>query len=234
MHGTYTWSHYYGNFDQDSNATSGPAANDAALFIGSSNIGDGAGRQLWNFKYGDLRGDRRNILKLYGSYFLPWNASIGPFFVYQSGQPYQIESVLGYRAFTGSTTDANRYVEPAGRRRSPSQTDLDLNYTQTIGPFRGASVQFAVDVFNVLNRQTGYNYEDRVNGLGIACLAGSTCTKPYGGATIPIPDPITDAVLKAAVGNPTDYSRANYAVVAPAPLSYFQPRRFQITARVTF
>ena len=33
--------------------------NDAAIFIGSSNIGDGAGRQLWNMKYGNLRGDRR-------------------------------------------------------------------------------------------------------------------------------------------------------------------------------
>jgi len=40
------------NFDQDNSSFS--SANDAALFIGSSNIGDGAGRQLWNFKYGDL------------------------------------------------------------------------------------------------------------------------------------------------------------------------------------
>ena len=39
-------------------------ANDADIFIGSSNIGDGAGRQLWDFKYGDLRGDRRNVVKM--------------------------------------------------------------------------------------------------------------------------------------------------------------------------
>ena len=55
MRGSYTWSHYYGNFDQD-NST---AANDANVFIGSSFIGDGAGRQLWDIKDGDLRGDRR-------------------------------------------------------------------------------------------------------------------------------------------------------------------------------
>ena len=44
MRGSYTWSHYYGNFDQDSTTT----GNDANIFIGSSNIADGAGRQMWD------------------------------------------------------------------------------------------------------------------------------------------------------------------------------------------
>ncbi|HEX8411082.1 MAG TPA: carboxypeptidase regulatory-like domain-containing protein, partial [Thermoanaerobaculia bacterium] len=73
VNGSYTWSHYYGNFDQDNSSFS--FANDAAVFIGSSNIGDGAGRQLWDFKYGDLRGDRRNVAKINSAYELPWNAS---------------------------------------------------------------------------------------------------------------------------------------------------------------
>ncbi|PYQ52359.1 MAG: TonB-dependent receptor, partial [Acidobacteria bacterium] len=106
VHGSYTWSHYYGNFDQDNSSFN--TANDAAIFIGSSNIGDGAGRQLWNFKYGDLRGDRRNNVKVYGTYFLPWHATTGAFFVFQSGQPYQLESVLPYRALTGSGSETNR------------------------------------------------------------------------------------------------------------------------------
>ena len=38
------------------------SGNDANIFIGSSNIGDGAGRQLWNFKDGTLRGDRPHML----------------------------------------------------------------------------------------------------------------------------------------------------------------------------
>src|SRR6185295_11380259 len=64
VRGSYTWSHYFGNFDQDSTTT----ANDANIFIGSSFIGDGAGRQLWDFRNGDLRGDRRHMFKLYGFY----------------------------------------------------------------------------------------------------------------------------------------------------------------------
>ena len=50
LRGSYTYSKYYGNFDQD-NSTAG-TANDGNIFIGSSNIGDGAGRQLWNIKEG--------------------------------------------------------------------------------------------------------------------------------------------------------------------------------------
>src|SRR5205085_1594201 len=116
--GSYTWSHYYGNFDQDN--TTFNTANDTSTFIGSSNIGDGPGRQLWDFKYGNLRGDRRNVLKGNLTWAFPWNATIGAFGVYQSGQPYQLESALPYRNLTTSTSDTNRYAEPAGTRTTPS------------------------------------------------------------------------------------------------------------------
>ena len=235
LHGSYTWSHYYGNFDQDYSTTSTSGTNDAAIFIGSSNIGDGAGRQLWNFKNGKLRGDKPVVLKLYGTYFLPWNASTGFLGVLQSGQVYQLESALAYRNLTSSTSDTDRYAEPAGIRRSPMQSDLDLNYTQTIGLIRGFNLQIAVDLFNVLNRQTGYNFADRVStDLGIVCTGGSTCAKPYTGKTVPIPASVSDTVLKAQVGNPADYNRSNYAVVAPFATTFFNPRRFQVTARINF
>ena len=49
--GSYTWSHYYGTFDQDGST----GGNDANIFIGSSFISDGVGRQMWDFKNGNLR-----------------------------------------------------------------------------------------------------------------------------------------------------------------------------------
>ena len=232
VHGSYTWSHYYGNFDQDYSSIN--SVNDAAIFIGSSNIADGAGRQLWNFKYGDLRGDRRNLVKLYGTYFLPWNASVGGFATWQSGQPYQLESVLPYRAFTGSTSDTDRYAEPAGRRRTPSQSDLDLDYTQTIGLYRGFNLQLAFDVFNVLNRQTGYNYEERVGGTGSNVGLGFVKVASATGPTVPIPDSIPDDVLQKLLTPNGTFVRSEWAVNAPHPLSYLAPRRFQVTARITF
>jgi len=233
--GSYTWSHYYGNFDQDNSSFS--FANDAAIFIGSSNIGDGPGRQLWNMKYGNLRGDRRNNLKLNGTYALPWQATSGLFFLYQTGQPYQLESVLPYRQFTTSASDTNRYAEPAGNRTSPSHYQFDFNYTQSFRLPKGLNFQLAADVFNLLNRQTGYNFETRIgtgtavstNSLGFVNITQNSTTK-----TVPIPDSISDAVLKPLLSPNATFNRADWAVRAPFAQSHYAPRRFQLTARVQF
>jgi hypothetical protein len=157
VRGSYTWSHYYGNFDQDNTTTD----NDANVFVGSSFLADGAGRQIWNFRDGTLRGDRPHMLKLYGYYALPWNASIGAFAFAQSGQPWEIWSYEPYIALTTSTSDTSRYAEPAGSRRSDSHAQLDLNYTQTVrlgGLFR---VEIIGDLFNVFDTQTGFNIDPR-------------------------------------------------------------------------
>jgi hypothetical protein len=211
MNASYTWSHYYGNFDQDN--TSANSTNDAARFIGSSNIADAAGRNVWNNKYGDLRGDRRNIVKIFGTYSLPWRATTGAFFVYQSGQPYQIESFLPYAFETTSTSDTIRFAEPAGRRRTPSYNQTDLNYTQSFGLVRGFNLQLVLDLFNVTNNQEGYNYESRVGTLG-------TC------------NPTTSAnCFSTGLLGPVGYLKSN---PANNPNTFYAPRRFQLAARLQF
>jgi len=233
--GSYTWSHYYGNFDQDNSTFN--TANDQAIFIGSSNIADGPGRQLWDNKYGNLRGDRRNNLKLNSTYALPWQATSGLFFVYQTGQPYQLESVLPYRQFTTSSSDTNRYAEPAGTRTSPSHYQFDFNYTQNFRLPYGLNFQLAADVFNILNKQTGYNFETRI-GTGTAVSTTSlgfvNVTSNPNVNTVPIPDTISDAVLKPLLSPNATFNRADWAVRAPFAQSFYAPRRFQITARVQF
>jgi hypothetical protein len=156
---SYTWSRYYGNFDQDNSTTD----NDLNIFIGSSNIGDGAGRQLWDFKDGTLRGDRPHLLKLYGTRALPWRASAGVFFIAQSGQPWEQWNFEPYRALTTSTSETNRYAEKAGSRRSDAHWQLDLNYTQNIKLGKRINLQLAGDVFNLFDKQTGYSIEPRVH-----------------------------------------------------------------------
>ncbi len=154
VRGSYTWSHYFGNFDQDN--TTG-AVNDMNTFIGSSNIGDGAGRQMWDMKYGNLHGDRRHMLKLYGYYQFAWNGSVGAFAIYQSGQPWEAQSYEPYILLTTSTSDSARNAEPAGSRMTPAHYQLDLNYTQNIRIAKRFNFQLAADMFNVFNKQTGYN-----------------------------------------------------------------------------
>ena len=162
LRGSYTWSHYFGNVDQDGSTTAN--ANDGNIFIGSSNIGDGAGRQLWDFKTGDLHGDRRHMAKVYGTYMMPWNGSFGFYAVYQSGQPWEATNRLFYPAslIGTSTSDLVRYAEPAGSRVTPDHYQIDLNYTQDfkISRYR---VQLVGDLYNVANKQTGYNYQPSLN-----------------------------------------------------------------------
>jgi hypothetical protein len=162
--GSYTWSHYSGNFDQDNSAGTS-LGNDGNLFIGSSNIADGGGRQLWNHKYGDLRGDRRHKVKLYGHVTLPWNARAGIFAVYQSGQPWEEHN---YRAYAvsirgTSTSDANRYAEPAGSRTTAEHHQVDLSYAQGIPLGDDLRLELRLDVFNLYDRQTGYDVQDNFN-----------------------------------------------------------------------
>jgi len=159
VRGSYTWSQYYGNFDQD-NSTVG---NDANIFVGSSNIADGAGRQMWNNRLGTLRGDRPHSMKVYGSYILPWQASMGFYAIAQSGQPWESWSYEPYRALTTSTSDTNRFAEPAGSRRTSPHAQLDLKYIQNARFAKRFTAQFDIDLFNVFNTQTGYNMQPSVH-----------------------------------------------------------------------
>jgi hypothetical protein len=160
VRGSYTHSRYWGNFDQD-NSTVG---NDAAIFIGSSNIADGGGRQLWDNKDGTLRGDRPHMVKVYGYYMLPWQASIGTYAILQSGQPWEAWSYEPYLPYIGtSTSDTNRYGEKAGSRRTSTHYQMDLNYTQSLRFLTRYNAQVSVDLFNVFDKQTGYNYQPSVH-----------------------------------------------------------------------
>ena len=88
---------------------------------------------------------------------------------------------------TTSTSDANRYAEPAGSRRSPAHWQLDLNYTQNVRVGPRMTLQIASDVFNVFDKQTGYSFQPAVHN--------------------------------------SEFGK---------PRSYFDPRRFQLAARLRF
>jgi hypothetical protein len=166
VRGSYVWSHYYGNFDQD-NSTTG---NDDNIFIGSSFIADGAGRQLWDSRYGDLRGDRRHQLKVYGYHNFDWNGTAGVFAIYQSGQPWEIWDVEVYRHLTSSSSDTSRFAEPAGSRKTDDHYQIDLTYSQDFAIGSRYNIQLRADLYNLTDNQTGYNIQNQRNGTGAPFL----------------------------------------------------------------
>jgi hypothetical protein len=147
------WSHYYGNFDQD-NATR--FDNDQGTFIGSSNIGDSSYGQLWgSLTSGDLRADRTWQFKSFGAYDLPWNASLGYLAYYQSGHKWEHQFA------------STQYLESRGSRTTPSHMQLDLNYTQNFDFSEDYALKLRLDIFNVFDKQTGYNPEPRYNSSAL-------------------------------------------------------------------
>lgn len=152
LNASYVWSHYYGNFDQDNVG----GDNDVNAFIGSSNLADGKGRQLWDGKEGELLGDKPHVFKAYGYYTTDWEANIGAYLLYQSGDVWEKwdGGVYGY-----PTSSTIRYAETAGSRRSPSHWQLDMNYTQDFHINETFVVNFRADLFNVFDNQTGYRMD---------------------------------------------------------------------------
>ncbi|HEY7475531.1 MAG TPA: hypothetical protein VH679_11000, partial [Vicinamibacterales bacterium] len=102
----------------------------------------------------------------YGFRALPWNGSAGAYFVAQSGQPWEMQSYEPYIALTTNTNDSNRNAEPAGSRRTDAHWQLDLNYTQTVRLKQRYAAQVVLDLFNVANKQTGYNFEPKFHTAG--------------------------------------------------------------------
>jgi hypothetical protein len=97
---------------------------------------------------------------VYGSYVLPWKSSVGAYAIYQSGQPWEMHSYEPYIAQTTSTSDTNRYAEPAGSHRTDDHYQLDLNYTHAFPIGDTFRIEARVDVYNVFDNQTGYNIQD--------------------------------------------------------------------------
>jgi hypothetical protein len=105
------------------------------------------------------------MLKMYGYYNLPWNATVGGYFIAQSGHPWE---AWNYRAYPTSivgtsTSDLIRYAEPAGSRVTSAHHQIDLNYTQNFTLRGRTRFQVVADLYNVFNNQTGYNPQPSLN-----------------------------------------------------------------------
>ncbi len=107
-----------------------------------------------------MSADKPHLLKVYGYYTLDWEANIGAYFLFQSGQAWETWSGAYYGLNPrGSYEAVSAYAEKAGSRRSSSHWQMDLNYTQDYVINPELVVKFRADLFNVFDRQTGYDIE---------------------------------------------------------------------------
>ena len=138
----YTYSHLYGNFDNDFSNSQ---------YNNSSALQDEPGlytNDPASLRSGTLRPYRTHIFKLLGSYDLPLGFSVGGFLRIQSGTPWQAQG------YTSSQYAAGRYLEPAGSRRLPTWTNFDLLGAYTFHFGGEMSVRLEGRVQNLFNTQT--------------------------------------------------------------------------------
>ena len=135
---SYTLSKLTGNWDLDY-ATQ--------LFYTSSYIQDGPRLYVQDpNRQGTLIGNRTNVAKIFSSYTFPFHTTVGGYFRYQSGRPWEArewDPIYG--------TDY-AYAEPAGSRTTPSWTNFDLLVSQTI-PIGPTNLVIEGRLFNVFNSQ---------------------------------------------------------------------------------
>jgi hypothetical protein len=103
---------------------------------------------------GRLATDRPHVVKLYGSYDLPYHFQVGAFFYGGSGTPIS--------TYVTSTNSADLFVNGRGDMgRTPALTQTDLMVSHTTRLRGGQSVRLELTVLNLFNQKTArhiFNY----------------------------------------------------------------------------
>jgi hypothetical protein len=110
---------------------------------------------LINFP-GRLSNDRTTSWKILGTYRLPFGFDAGFFLRHTSGGTWA--ATVPVRVVNQS--NVRIFGEPAGSRRLPSQTLMDLRFEKEFG-IRSGQLRFTIDVFNVFNSAYALAVENR-------------------------------------------------------------------------
>jgi outer membrane receptor protein involved in Fe transport len=220
---SYLWSRLEGNYDGLFQASTGqldPNINSAFDYADFMINADGL-----------LSNDRTHQFKLYGSYTLNTTPAkgltLGFSTYYASGYPL---NAYGYSA---GYQNYEYYIAPRGSLgRGPSEYEADLHfgYPVAMGP---AKVNFILDVFNLLNRQSATRLDERYNlssdGDPCAGIPDGLCG-PGGGIlyaeTGTVPRPIGAISDPRATATNPDFLKAG--------VQFTDPRSFRLGVRISF
>ncbi len=161
----YTLSRLYGNYaglassDEITTPTSGGGSAVAQQQSSSISRPGGNVNRYWDLDellwdshgnldpQGRLATDRPHVVKLYGSYDLPYHFQVGAFFYGGSGTPIS--------TYVTSTNSADLFVNGRGDMgRTPVFTQTDLMVSHTTPLRSGQSVRLELTVLNLFNQKT--------------------------------------------------------------------------------
>ncbi len=179
----YTWSRLYGNYDFD-------VPGGAGTYNTASAIEDGPGIMVTDeFRWGPLLQNRTHVFKAFASYEVIPNLSLGGYYRYQSGAPWNaLGRDVPYQGF-------RRYLSPVGTYHTEAWNNVDFIASYGLALRGDMRLSFEARVLNVLDDQVVLIVDRRQ----YFDPAVSTATAPWIG-------PQGTAEPNPAFGTPTAYA----------------------------
>jgi len=107
--------------------------------------------------YGHLPSDPTHVIKVYGTFLLPWGFSLSPQFMYETGYNWT-------RYITAAASGRpDVFLEPRGSHRVPAIIDLGVRLEKNFNLSQRYRVGLIVDIFNALNRGIELQVDSRVD-----------------------------------------------------------------------
>ncbi len=176
--GNYTFSRLYGNYagiassDEIRTPTTNSSSPSSQQQGGNVFRQGGNANRAWDIDellydshgnhdvVGRLATDRPHVVKLYGSYEMPFGTQVGAFFYGGSGTPIStyVNTVNQIPVFVNGRGDMGR---------TPIRTQTDLLLSHELSVMRQQKLRFELNVLNVFNQKTAthlYNYLNRGGG----------------------------------------------------------------------
>ncbi len=111
---------------------------------------------FWLYRDGKVTNDPTHMVKLQGSYILPFDIHFNAYFSHITGNTYTRRA--RFRLDQGRETV---FTEPMGSRRYPSRTNLDLRLEKTFTFAEKYRLGIMIDIFNVFNADTITSWGNR-------------------------------------------------------------------------
>jgi outer membrane receptor protein involved in Fe transport len=171
---SYRWSRLRGNFEgfyRDDNGQSDPGISSLYDFPTNDPSYTAVGHYHGDIRFlGDANGilplDRPNQVKLYGNYMWDMGLNLGAGVNFSSGKPFTPMVANPYYSSAGEIPAAARGtgIETVDgfRKRSPFESQLDLQASWAVKRMGTKSLTFVADLFNAFNQRRITNYDQNL------------------------------------------------------------------------
>ena len=231
--GNWTWSHLIGDLVGETSAS----GNVVATLHNQPEYFDRA----WNSPVGDLSGDQRHRVYIYGTYDTPVPPKFGALNVsliqsWNTGTPYGASGLIPTRAYvtnpgyTSTPATVTYWFTPRDQYRTEDiwRTDFSMTYSYKIAG--AVELYVSPQIYNIFNAQHIVTVNQTINTSNNS-TTNYNAFNPFTTAPVECPQTTTASACKAAGAN---WQKGSLFGQPTGPTSYQLARTFQFSVGVRF